>query len=87
MIRQINQSTHFIIAPSPWFDDPIKYRRHRLAEFLLANHNQVIWVAPFSNSDKNNIPAVTKLKNGIIQIIVHDFKSLHKHLHTLQKKS
>jgi len=48
---------HYIIAPSPWRDDGLKFRRHRIAEYLLKHPDtkSIIWLYPIS---------VHSLKNG-----------------------
>lgn len=83
------KNIHVIIAPSPWNDDPLKYRRHRLAVFLreLKETEKVIWIAPVVTDSYKSIgkkPVIEELPNGIIQLKVPDFKSLVKHISVFQ---
>jgi teichuronic acid biosynthesis glycosyltransferase TuaH len=81
---------HVFVAPSSWNSDLI-YRRHRLAVFLHKQKNteQVIWIAPKVSSQPKSIlsmPEIKQLENGMLEIIVSDYKSLIKHIGFLQKK-
>lgn len=46
-----NKEIHVIVATGEWNNDALKYRRHRLAEFLAAKEDtaEVIWVCPTSS--------------------------------------
>jgi teichuronic acid biosynthesis glycosyltransferase TuaH len=81
---------HIIIAPTTWDNDPIQYRRHRLADFLrkLPETKQVVWIAPEVTGHIQSIskqPHVEELRNGIHQIKVPDYKSLVRHTDVLQR--
>lgn len=82
-------NVHILVAPSPWDEDPLLYRRHRLAKFLkdLNDTEQVIWICPKVSPSLrlSTIIKIETLENGIIQILVSDFKSLIRHIHCLQK--
>lgn len=63
---------HIIISPTPWNLDNVKYRRHRLADFL-ANQKEterILWVYPVSATPRkpvSYIQAHKRLKKGFIQ--------------------
>ncbi len=83
------KNVHIIVAPSPWNQDPLKYRRHRLAVFLRnqVETKEVVWISPMvSNSYKALFsPAQQEiLPSGIRQVIIPDYKSLTKHLEVFQ---
>ncbi|MDT8860336.1 glycosyltransferase [Alkalihalobacillus sp. MEB130] len=81
---------HFIISPSPWEQDPLQYRRHRLANYLIkeSNTKAVYWIAPKPSSIKSLFlePEVKVLNNGIIQILVRDFKSFIRYVEPFQSR-
>ncbi|WP_445490701.1 teichuronic acid biosynthesis protein TuaH [Niallia sp. 03133] len=61
---------HVIVATGEWTGDLLRYRRHRLAEFLLKQQEteEVIWLCPAS---KNKI-FPEKLQSGITQWPISD---------------
>ncbi|WP_394356249.1 teichuronic acid biosynthesis protein TuaH [Bacillus changyiensis] len=63
---------HIVVATGEWGQDQLRYRRHRLAEFLAQQKatKQVIWVCP---SEKVSSDSFTQLENGIKQFAVKDF--------------
>ncbi|EME73358.1 glycosyltransferase [Bacillus sonorensis] len=63
---------HVIVATGEWGQDQLRYRRHRLAEFLAEQQEtkEVFWVCPAAEAPQE---AFTKLHNGIIQFAVKDF--------------
>ncbi|WEG13299.1 glycosyltransferase [Pullulanibacillus sp. KACC 23026] len=83
---------HVIIAPSPWNDDPLTYRRHLLASFLqsLPETKCVYWIAPEVTGRPNALQNSTfneeRLPNGVIQIKVPDFKSFVRYSPLFQKR-
>lgn len=62
---------HVIVATAEWGQDHLRYRRHRLAEFLAGQSatKEVIWVCP---SPENQEPAFKNLAGGIRQFAVKD---------------
>ncbi|MBI0579349.1 glycosyltransferase [Neobacillus cucumis] len=62
---------HIVVATGEWENDGLRYRRHRLAEFLQqqADTKEVIWVCPSPN--RKGVSAKT-LSNGIGQWSVQD---------------
>lgn len=73
-------NVHVIVAPSPYNKDLLKYRRHRLVDFLLAKPEteQVIWICP----DEQGMIGVRQqqefelLADGIFELRVFDFKGV-----------
>lgn len=65
------KNVHIIVATGEWEQDQLRYRRHRLAEFLQRHPDtkEVIWLCP-APMVKGNV--CTKLANGIIQWTVQD---------------
>lgn len=66
----IQQIIHLIVAPSGWNEDSLKYRRHRLAEYLFKQKEtaEVIWFYPESASPKrprSYIAAIKKVKQNL----------------------
>jgi teichuronic acid biosynthesis glycosyltransferase TuaH len=65
------KSIHIIVATGEWDQDQLRYRRHRLAEYL-QNHpetKEVIWLCPTPNQkEKHN----KRLSNGIYQWTIQD---------------
>lgn len=81
------KNNYFIIGQERWGFNKIKYRRHRIAEYLI-NHsatNQVYWIAPYQTTWKkalklNKNISVEKMDNGIICLNIPEFKGLIGHL-------
>ncbi|WP_096156588.1 glycosyltransferase [Bacillus sp. FJAT-45066] len=71
----MNKNIHVIVATGEWHLDNLRYRRHRLAEFLLKHPDteEVIWVCPTPEKKTGHWD---KLENGIIQYAIGD---LHPH--------
>nr|WP_026039062.1 glycosyltransferase [Sporolactobacillus vineae] len=67
----MKQNIHIIVAAAKWTGDRLKYRRHRLAEYLdrLPDTDGVIWVCP---SPEGEDPEFTDLRNGISQWAISD---------------
>lgn len=67
----MKQNIHIIVAAAKWTGDSLKYRRHRLAEFLdrQPETDGVIWVCPSPEAED---PGFTDLRNGISQWTVSD---------------
>ena len=51
-----DQFIHVIVATGEWGQDQLRYRRHRLAEFLAGRKEtkEVIWVCPSENPSLDN---------------------------------
>lgn len=66
------KAIHVVVATGEWGQDQLRYRRHRLAEFLAEQKNtrEVIWVCPAEEAPSE---AFTRLHNDIIQFAVKDF--------------
>ncbi|MGP7816699.1 teichuronic acid biosynthesis protein TuaH [Niallia sp. 01092] len=66
MIKNI----HVVVATGEWTGDLLRYRRHRLAEYLQQQEDseEVIWLCPASNNKSSQI----KLQNGITQWPIAD---------------
>ncbi|MEH7749439.1 glycosyltransferase [Neobacillus drentensis] len=65
------KSIHIMVATGEWAQDQLRYRRHRLAEFL-QNHpetKEVIWLCPTPTQKKE---PYTRLSNGIKQWTIQD---------------
>jgi teichuronic acid biosynthesis glycosyltransferase TuaH len=65
------KSIHIIVATAEWAQDQLRYRRHRLAEFL-HNHpetKEVIWLCPTPVQKENSY---TTMSNGIEQWTIQD---------------
>lgn len=62
---------HLIVATGEWDQDFLRYRRHRLAEFLSKQQEteEVIWVCPTVNNHKESF---STLSNGILQYTIKD---------------
>ncbi|MGG4466542.1 glycosyltransferase [Paenibacillus alvei] len=85
-MKKIN---HYIIAPSSWGEDKLKFRRHRIAEYLLnrKDTNAVYWIYPISVHSSTNLKeyyrSLTKnivtLDNGIQSVGLFDIKGFFKH--------
>jgi teichuronic acid biosynthesis glycosyltransferase TuaH len=62
---------HVIVATNEYFKDGLRYRRHRLAEYLKqqSSTKEVIWVCP---SDDKYGDSLTTLENGIKQYGIKD---------------
>ncbi|MFH0346133.1 glycosyltransferase family 1 protein [Bacillus vallismortis] len=62
---------HVIVATAEWGKDQLRYRRHRLAEFLAAQEEtkEVIWVCPAPRTQGNEFQQV---HSGIRQFAVKD---------------
>ena len=71
----MNKNIHVIVATGEWHLDNLRYRRHRLAEYLLHHPDteEVIWVCPTPEKKNGHWE---KLDNGIIQYAVSD---IHAH--------
>ncbi|MGI6833136.1 teichuronic acid biosynthesis protein TuaH [Bacillus [licheniformis] CMCC 63516] len=67
-----DQIIHVIVATGEWGQDQLRYRRHRLAEFLAGRKEtkEVIWVCPSENPSRETF---TLLDNGIKQFAVKDY--------------
>jgi Glycosyltransferase len=67
----MKKNIHIIVAAAKWTGDSLKYRRHRLAEFLdkRPETDGVIWVCPAPEAED---PGFTELRNGISQWAVSD---------------
>lgn len=67
----MKRNIHIIVAAAKWTGDSLKYRRHRLAEYLerLPETDGVIWVCPSPDGDD---PGFTDLHNGISQWTISD---------------
>ncbi|WP_043932230.1 teichuronic acid biosynthesis protein TuaH [Bacillus sp. EB01] len=65
------KNIHIIVATGEWGQDSLRYRRHRLAEYLhgLPETQDVIWLCP--TPTKNDTSIVT-LPNGIRQWAIQD---------------
>ncbi|MTT31859.1 glycosyltransferase [Terrilactibacillus sp. BCM23-1] len=65
------KNIHVIIATAEWHQDQLRYRRHRLAEFLQkkSDTEEVIWLCPTPRRTTDNF---TTLKNGIKQWTIQD---------------
>ncbi|MED2941886.1 glycosyltransferase [Bacillus swezeyi] len=63
---------HVVVATGEWGQDQLRYRRHRLAEFLAKQQEteEVIWVCPSEEAPSDTF---TVLDNGIKQFAVKDF--------------
>lgn len=70
------KNIHLIVASSPWTQDGLRYRRHRLAEYLRAQDatKEVIWLCPSADDAAEDF---TTLENGIKQWRIGDL-SPHK---------
>lgn len=68
----MGKNIHVIVATGVWGQDHLKYRRHRLAEYLLDHPDteDVIWVCPSPSGAKDE--EFTTLENGIKQYVVSD---------------
>ncbi|GAE26267.1 teichuronic acid biosynthesis glycosyltransferase TuaH [Halalkalibacter wakoensis JCM 9140] len=83
------KTIHVIVAPSSYLEDPLKYRRHRLAEYLLSQDTaqEIIWISPethsFFNSNLNILKEI-KLNCDILQIKIGDYKSLVRNIEWFQ---
>ncbi|MDD9149046.1 glycosyltransferase [Sporolactobacillus sp. CQH2019] len=66
------KNIHIIVATGVWEQDKLRYRRHRLAEFLQnkPDTEEVIWLCP---SPRRVDPSPKRLVNGISQWTVPDF--------------
>lgn len=65
------KNIHIIVATGEWGQDQLRYRRHRLAEFL-QNHpdtKEVIWLCP---TPEKNEKFYTTMSNGIKQWTIQD---------------
>lgn len=73
---------HFIVSLPP-FENDLKYRRHRLAEFLLNQEStkKIVWIYPTSTISKQDLAAFVKtllfgkketLNNNIVEVGVPD---------------
>lgn len=76
---------HVIVAPSPWEEDPLRYRRHRLLSFFCEKY-LTLWISPsmyggFSLCKK---PGHVKNEKGIVHINVPDKKGIVSHMQCLQ---
>lgn len=62
---------HVIVATGMWGQDALRYRRHRLADFLQKQPDtrEVIWVCPTPDSQSTGFSI---LKNGVYQYAVQD---------------
>ncbi|MGG3662282.1 teichuronic acid biosynthesis protein TuaH [Bacillus gobiensis] len=69
-----NKEIHVIVATGEWNNDALKYRRHRLAEFLAEKDNtaEVIWVCPTSSPHSNKFHSYS---DKIKQYFVADISS------------
>jgi teichuronic acid biosynthesis glycosyltransferase TuaH len=65
------ETIHIIVATGEWDQDDLRYRRHRLAEFLQnqPDTKEVIWVCP---TPKKKSEPVSILPNGIRQWTIED---------------
>ncbi len=65
------KNIHIIVATGEWEQDQLRYRRHRLAEFLQKQPEtkEVIWLCPTPNQPEKSY---TTLTNGIKQWTIHD---------------
>lgn len=68
------RNIHVIVATGEWGQDELRYRRHRLADFLneRADTKEVIWLCPTPN--QNRTTHIT-LSNGINQWYISDLFS------------
>lgn len=68
------QNLHVVVATGEWGQDHLRYRRHRLAEYLAAKPDteEVIWVCP---SITKKTKSLTTLENGIKQFTINDLHS------------
>ncbi len=67
----MKMKVHIIVGAAEWEQDRLRYRRHRLAEFLLsrADTKEVIWLCPTPGQAEASI---TVLPNGIKQWKIPD---------------
>lgn len=65
------KNIHILVATGEWKQDQLRYRRHRLAEFLQKQHStkEVIWLCPTPNQEDG---AIVTLANGIKQWSIKD---------------
>lgn len=65
---------HYVIAPSPWESDGLKFRRHRLVEKLLEEQTtkNIYWLFPLSLHNKKQINSY--FFKPVQEIIVNDKK-------------
>ncbi|GGL58672.1 teichuronic acid biosynthesis protein TuaH [Sporolactobacillus putidus] len=65
------KNIHIIVATGVWEQDRLRYRRHRLAEFLQneSDTQEVIWLCP---APRRVDPPRSRLANGISQWTVQD---------------
>ncbi|MBM7690815.1 teichuronic acid biosynthesis glycosyltransferase TuaH [Peribacillus deserti] len=65
------KNIHIIVATGEWGQDNLRYRRHRLAEFLQnePDTKEVIWLCPTPDQTDSSM---SKLPNGIKQWAVQD---------------
>ncbi|MFX3619523.1 MAG: glycosyltransferase [Sporolactobacillus sp.] len=65
------KNVHLMVASSEWEQDQLRYRRHRLAEYLRQQQEtaEVIWICP---SPAASTDGLTTLPNGIKQWIIED---------------
>ncbi|GHH99505.1 teichuronic acid biosynthesis protein TuaH [Neobacillus kokaensis] len=65
------KKVHIIVATGKWEQDQLRYRRHRLAEFLQhqPDTEKVIWLCPTPKEEENSY---TLLANGVNQWTVQD---------------
>lgn len=70
----LKKKLHVVVATGEWGQDHLRYRRHRLAEYLAAKPDteEVIWVCPSITKKSTNF---TTLENGIIQFTINDLHS------------
>ncbi|WP_416314050.1 glycosyltransferase [Rossellomorea sp. FS2] len=61
---------HFIVAPSSWEEDGLKFRRHRLVEYLTnrSDTNCIYWIYPISVHNKNQLQKYKKENKNYIKI-------------------
>ncbi|WP_182102215.1 teichuronic acid biosynthesis protein TuaH [Niallia taxi] len=65
------KSIHVLVATGEWENDQLRYRRHRLAEYLQKQEDthEVIWLCPGKSLDNN---AEKLLENGVRQWKIAD---------------
>ncbi|MEN0644951.1 hypothetical protein MKY91_17480 [Alkalicoccobacillus gibsonii] len=82
------QYNYYIVAPSEWEDNNLKFRRHRLVEKLLelSSTNEIYWIYPFSCHNRQQIKKYKDEKskkvmigtNHILSVGIPDFKGILK---------
>ncbi|QHS23491.1 glycosyltransferase family 1 protein [Virgibacillus sp. MSP4-1] len=72
------QVDYFIIAPSPYNSDGLKYRRHRLVEKLVKHSltGTVYWICPYKTGSLNRRISQSKISKKMVEVRISEFKAL-----------